>query len=47
MDFKEKVWEGVDSINPAQDKGNWAVVDMAMNLRVPKMCGISGIAEKV
>jgi len=37
MDFKEIVWEGVESTNVAQDRGKWAVVDTAMNLRVPKM----------
>jgi hypothetical protein len=40
MDLKETVWEGVVSINLSQDKGNWAVVDTAINLMVPIVCGI-------
>jgi hypothetical protein len=36
MDLKEIGWDGVDSIDMAQDRDQWrALVNAALNLRVP------------
>jgi hypothetical protein len=36
MDMKEIVWEGMDWIDMAQDRGRWRdLVSAVMNLRVP------------
>jgi hypothetical protein len=36
MDLREKGWGGVDWIDLAQDRGQWAaIVNMVMNLPVP------------
>jgi hypothetical protein len=42
MDLREIGWDGMDSIDLAQDRDQWrALVNMVMNLRVPKMLGSS------
>ena len=42
MDLEEIGCEGVDWINLVQDRGRWrALVNAVMNLRVPRMQGIS------
>jgi hypothetical protein len=36
MDFKEIVWDDMDWIDRAQDRGQWrALVNTVMNFRVP------------
>jgi hypothetical protein len=46
MYFQEVGW-GIDWIGLAQDTDRWwAVVNAVMNLRVPKMKGISGLDER-
>jgi hypothetical protein len=36
MDFRDIGWDGVDWIDPAQDRDQWrALVNTVMNLRVP------------
>jgi hypothetical protein len=36
MDLREIVWDGVDSMDMAQDRDQWrALVNTALNLRVP------------
>jgi len=35
--LKNECGRALDSTNLAQDRGKWAAVDTAMNLRVPKM----------
>jgi hypothetical protein len=42
MDVQETELEGVDWINLAEDDDNyWAVVNLALNIVVPKLRGIS------
>jgi hypothetical protein len=39
-DVREIWWEGVDSIHVPQDRDRWrSLVNMRMNLRVPRMTG--------
>jgi hypothetical protein len=46
MDLKEIGFGDVDWIHSAQDRDTWwAFVNTVMNLWVPKMRGISGLAE--
>jgi hypothetical protein len=48
MDLRETGWGGMDWIDLAQDRDQWrALVNMVMNLRVHKMLGDSGIAERL
>jgi hypothetical protein len=36
MDFREIGWDGVDSIDLAQDRGQWrALVNAVMKLQIP------------
>jgi hypothetical protein len=36
MDLKEREWEGVDLIDPVQDRDQrWAPMETVMNFRVP------------
>jgi hypothetical protein len=40
MDLREIGWDGVDWVDLAQDRDHWrALVNMVMNLRVPKNAG--------
>jgi hypothetical protein len=40
MDLREIGWDGIDWIDLAQDRDQWrALVNMVMNLRVPKNTG--------
>jgi hypothetical protein len=40
VDFRERAWDGMDSINLAQDRDQWwAIVNTVINLRVPKNVG--------
>jgi hypothetical protein len=39
IDLGEIGWDGMDWIDVAQDRDQWrALVNMVMNLRVPKKC---------
>jgi hypothetical protein len=41
MDLREIGWDGMDWIDLAQDRDRWrALVNTALNLRVPKNAGI-------
>jgi hypothetical protein len=35
MDLREIEWNGMDWIDPAQDRDQWRAVNTVMNLRVP------------
>jgi hypothetical protein len=36
IEFRKREWDGMDSIDLAQDRGQWrALVNTAINLRVP------------
>ena len=41
MDLKEMGWEGLEWIDPTQDRDLWrAVINTVMNIRFHEMCGI-------
>jgi hypothetical protein len=40
IDLRETEWDGMDCIDLVQDRNEWrALVNMVMNLRVPKKAG--------
>jgi hypothetical protein len=48
MDLREIGWGGMDWIDLAQDRDQWrALMNTVMNLRVPKMLGISLLAAQM
>jgi hypothetical protein len=48
MDLREIGWEGVDWIRLDQDRNQWQpLVNMIVNLQVPKMWGISLSGERL
>ena len=48
IELQEIGWWSIDSIDLAQDGDSWqAVVNMVMNIWVPKMKGVLGLTEEV